>query len=131
MSGKKLKTNVTGLSSHLDVSACFCFCCLLFIPEATPLYKNNWTEIGVYNWKRALEKMREHESIDIHVLAAFKYSTFISGQNIKEGFPRSAKNARMSMFLSSAINVVIFTTLSTRWNNYTLGFFVQMLLLKR
>ena len=71
----------------------FCFWCTLFVPEGTHLSETNWTKIGVNNWKKGLEKIREHEKTDIHKNAAFQYSCFISGNDIQHSISESAKLA--------------------------------------
>ena len=58
-----------------------------------PYYEKNWTQLGVTNWNKSLTKIRQHENTDIHLTAAFKYSTYISGQNIKNCLSTSAKIA--------------------------------------
>ena len=68
----------------------YCFWCLMFIPVTTPFYEANWTQTGVSNWKKGLQKVREHEVTDIHLSAAFRFSSFISSQNIKKCLAESA-----------------------------------------
>ncbi len=88
--GKLPKTKETGLSILQGRGVCFAFG-VCFIPETTPYYEDNWTQVGVSNWKKGIQKIKEHETADIHLEAAFKYSYFISGQNIKTCFSKSAK----------------------------------------
>ena len=71
----------------------FCFWCALFIPEGAHNSEANWTRIGVNNWKKGLQKIRHHESSDIHQTAAFKYSCFISANDIKHSLSESSKLA--------------------------------------
>ena len=60
----------------------FCFWCSIFVPEGAHLSEANLTKIGVNNWKKGLEKIRDHENTDIHKTTAFQYSCFISGSGI-------------------------------------------------
>ncbi len=52
----------------------FCSWCSIFIPEGIRYYVSNWTRKGVQNWKKGLEKVREHKKSKLHSVAAFKYS---------------------------------------------------------
>jgi hypothetical protein len=90
-SKNKFKRDWLVYSPRLD--RMFCFWCTLFVPEGTHLSETNWTKIGVNNWKKGLEKIREHENTDIHKNAAFQYSCFILGNDIQHSISESAKLA--------------------------------------
>ncbi len=90
-SKNKFKRDWLVYSPRLD--RMFCFWCTLFVPEGTHLSETNWTKIGVNNWKKGLQKIREHEKTDIHKNAAFQYSCFISGNDIQHSISESAKLA--------------------------------------
>ncbi len=62
---------------------------MLFIPESMAYYEDNWTKLGVSKWKKAMEKIKEHEKTNVHLVAAFKYH--ITQRNIETCFSEGAK----------------------------------------
>lgn len=45
----------------------FCYSCRLFCHEKSGRGEENFTKIGVSNWKKALEKFRKHEKSEMHL----------------------------------------------------------------
>lgn len=45
----------------------FCYSCRFFCHEKSSRGEENFTKIGVSNWKKALEKFRKHEKSEMHL----------------------------------------------------------------
>ena len=54
----------------------FCFCCWLFPCTSCQGYENNWSEVGVSNFKKGLEKISGHENSVSHCTSLAHWKSF-------------------------------------------------------
>ena len=54
----------------------FCFCFWLFPCESSKGYENNWSEVGVSNFKKGLEKISGHENSVLHCTSLAQWKSF-------------------------------------------------------
>ena len=57
-------------------NAMFCFCCWLFPCESSKGYENNWSEVGVSNFRKGLEKISGHENSVLHCTSLAHWKSF-------------------------------------------------------
>ena len=61
--------------------AAFCYVCRHFASKASKTYDNSFTNSGMRNWKKAIEKMRKHTFSEIHkgaLISILNYKTSTS-----------------------------------------------------
>ena len=54
----------------------FCFCCWLFPCKSDKGYENNWSELGVSNFRKGLEKINTHENSLLHCISLAQWKSF-------------------------------------------------------
>ena len=54
----------------------FGFCCWLFPCKSDKGYENNWSELGVSNFRKGLEKINTHENSLLHCISLAQWKSF-------------------------------------------------------
>ncbi|KAK0138849.1 Zinc finger MYM-type protein 1 [Merluccius polli] len=66
----------------------FCFSCQLFMKEEKYESKVAWRTVGVDNWKKGTEKIKEHKKTEAHMVSMVRWSNF-KQRPLEEAFRRA------------------------------------------
>lgn len=73
---KKWYENNTWLEYSPSLDTMFCFSCRLFLNEEKHKSHKTWKTEGVNQWRKALEKIKEHSASESHMCAMVKWNNF-------------------------------------------------------
>ena len=95
----------------------FCFCCWLFPCISEKDLEKNWSQIGVTNFKKGIEKIRAHEDTRLHCISLAQWKSFqqrfLHGQTIDAEFQRQLETDREKtlLILDRIFSVTLFLAL--------------------
>eukprot|EP00112_Aurelia_sp_Birch-Aquarium-sp1_P017519 Seg4069.6 transcript_id=Seg4069.6/GoldUCD/mRNA.D3Y31 product="Zinc finger MYM-type protein 1" protein_id=Seg4069.6/GoldUCD/D3Y31 len=81
----------------------YCFCCWLFPCRIDKDFESNWSETGVDNFKKGIEKIRGHENSRLHCISLARWKSFeyrlLRGLTLDAEFQRQIANDREKTLL--------------------------------
>jgi len=73
---KKWYENNQWLEYSPSLGAMFCFSCRLFLNDEKYTIRKTWKTEGVNQWRKALERIKEHSASESHMCGMVRWNTF-------------------------------------------------------
>ena len=75
-SQKNWYENRAYLEYSVETDSMYCFSCHLFLLDKKYKTKRNWKSLGINKWRTALEKIKDHESSEAHMISMLRWNNF-------------------------------------------------------